>query len=125
MPHNRPRRLLIIEDNLVCQRLYRAALSELCYHLELVTTAAQALDCLAQHAYACILLDLGLPDRAGNELIPLIRSNPLHHSTPIIVISAHADQLLQQQYLDLGANEVCSKPISSNEIQQIIKNYSD
>ncbi|MGC1183408.1 response regulator [Legionella sp.] len=117
--------LLIIEDSLMCQHIYRAALGELNYQLELVDTAVQALDSLSQQAYSCIILDLGLPDKEGWELIPIIRTNPLNQLTPILVITAHADKSLQQQCIALGANEVCIKPVSPNKIGQLLKKHLD
>ncbi|MGC1183214.1 response regulator [Legionella sp.] len=127
MTHNQPSslHLLIIEDNLMCQHIYRAALGGLNYQLELVDTAVQALDSLSQQAYSCIILDLGLPDKEGWELIPIMRANPLNRLTPILVITAHADESLQQQCIALGANEVCIKPVPPDEICQLLKKHLD
>ena len=60
-----------------------------------------------------ILLDLGLPDIDGMELLKIIRKRM---NTPIIVISARKDEQDKVQALDLGADDYVTKPFSTNEL---------
>ena len=60
-----------------------------------------------------ILLDLGLPDIDGMELLKIIRKRM---NTPIIVISARKDERDKVQALDLGADDYVTKPFSTNEL---------
>ncbi|MFW2533908.1 MULTISPECIES: response regulator [unclassified Legionella] len=113
--------LLIIEDNFICQQIYRSLLSD-DYQLTLAETAQQALETLTNQFFNCILLDLGLPDKRGEEILPLIRANPLHKDTTIIVISAHVDEPLGQQCLALGANHIYIKPILPTMLRQAVEN---
>ncbi|WP_019215535.1 response regulator [Legionella tunisiensis] len=110
--------LLIVEDNFICQQMYLSLLSEE-YQLTLTETAQQALDALTMQFFDCILLDLGLPDRPGEELLPLIRSNPLNKDSAIIVISSHVDELLGQQCQALGANQIYIKPVLPTMLRQM------
>ncbi|WP_019217680.1 response regulator [Legionella tunisiensis] len=112
--------LLIIEDNFICQQIYLAALRDY-YHIELASTAEEALERLAEQAYQCIISDLGLPDRPGIELLPIIRNSTLNKNTPIVVISAHISEELKQICLQLGADDVCVKPITAVMLRQIIE----
>ncbi|WP_019215458.1 response regulator [Legionella tunisiensis] len=112
--------VLIIEDNFICQQMYRSSLSN-DYQLTLAETAQQALDTLTTQFFDCILLDLGLPDKRGEEILPLIRANPLHKDTAIIVISAHVDESLGEQCLALGANHVHVKPVLPTMLRQMVE----
>ncbi|HHF7346697.1 TPA: response regulator [Legionella feeleii] len=111
--------LLIIEDNFICQRIYVAALRDY-YPVELASNAEEALERLAEQAYQCIISDLGLPDRPGIELLPIIRNSTLNQHTPIVVISAHMSEELKQICLQLGADKVCVKPITGGVLREII-----
>jgi CheY-like chemotaxis protein len=115
-------RLLVIEDNHICQRVYLALFDDY-YHIELTKTAAEALECLSKQAYHCIISDVGLPDKSGMELLPIIRNNPLNKDTPIIIISAHMDDEIKQICLQLGATEVYIKPITPVIVQHMIETF--
>ncbi|WP_412754935.1 response regulator [Legionella donaldsonii] len=111
--------LLIVEDDFVCQHIYLSLLNE--YQPVLAATAAEALDCLSKQPFHCILLDLGLPDKPGEELLPLIRSNSLNGNTPVIVISAQVDEALGQQCLALGANHIYVKPVLPAMLRRMVE----
>lgn len=111
--------LLIVEDNFICQQIYFSLLSD--YQLTLAETAQQALETLATKFFDCILLDLGLPDKPGEELLPLIRANSLNQKTPVIVISAHVDEPLGKQCLALGANHVYVKPVLPTMLRRMVE----
>ncbi|WP_019215262.1 response regulator [Legionella tunisiensis] len=114
--------LLIIEDNHICQQIYLAILGNY-YHIELAETAAEALECLSKKVYHCIILDLGLPDTSGIEVLSSTRNNALNKATPIIIISAHMSNDIKQICLQLGANEVYTKPIDSVLLRHVIENF--
>ncbi|WP_419387104.1 response regulator [Legionella sp. 29fVS95] len=71
--------------------------------------------------FGCILLDLGLPDRPGEEILPLIRANPIYERTPIIVISAHVDEPLGKHCLAMGANHVYVKPLLPTMLRRMVE----
>lgn len=124
MPPNEPspsgQQILIIEDNFICQQVYIASLKN--YHLSLATTAKEALKHLNRQPFHCILLDIGLPDISGEELLPLIRNHPLNKNTPIIVISSHINKAIRLKCLQLGANHIYAKPISPTRLRQLVEN---
>ena len=65
------------------------------------------------HRPDVVILDLGLPDADGIELLKKIRKSSL---TPVIVLSARADEREKVKALDLGANDYVTKPFGSSEL---------
>lgn len=115
-------RLLVIEDNFICQQIYLALLNNY-YHIEVVGTVAEALECLSKQTFHCIISDIGLPDKSGMELLPIIRNSPLNKDTPIVVISGHMSETIKQTCLQLGATEVYAKPIDSVLLHNVIQSF--
>ncbi len=66
------------------------------------------------------LVDIEMPRMDGFELIAAIRSNPLHFTTPIIVISSRQIEKYQQQAYDLGANDFLGKPYQTAQLMSHI-----
>ena len=67
----------------------------------------------ASHHPDLVILDLGLPDRDGLELIRTVRQK---YMTPIIVLSARTDEMDKIEALDLGANDYITKPFGTGEL---------
>jgi two-component system KDP operon response regulator KdpE len=105
--------ILIIDDEPQIRRFLRAALGSQDYRLLEATNAKEG----AQEAASCppdvVLLDLGLPDRDGMEVIQQLRS---WTSVPIIVISARGQESDKVAALDLGADDYLTKPFGVPEL---------
>lgn len=108
-----PRKILIIDDEPHIRRLLAAILMR-GGHLPIEAQDAREALSLAQTARPeAMLLDLGLPDKDGLELIPLLkRTAPV----PIIVISARDDTAEKVAALDLGADDYVTKPFDGDEL---------
>ena len=76
-------------------------------------TCTMGLTLFASHNPDLVILDLGLPDRDGLELIRTVRQK---YMTPIIVLSARTDEMDKIEALDLGANDYITKPFSPSEL---------
>ncbi len=63
-----------------------------------------------------ILLDMMLPDISGDEVCKTLRKDPLTANVPVIVISAHAVQSIQDQALAAGANLYMTKPLRTADL---------
>ena len=106
-------RVLVVDDDLHIRRLLHSTLTRGGYQVVEATTAAEA---LAQTNHAqpdAILLDLGLPDRDGLEIIQLIRK---HSVAPILIVSAREATEQKVAALDLGADDYVTKPFDSEEV---------
>ena len=108
-----PWMVLIVEDEVPIRRFLQAALAAQGFKLLEATTGAQAIAMAASHNPDIILLDLGLPDIDGLEVIKSIRE---WSHTPIIVISARGKDTEKVDGLDAGADDYLAKPFSVEEL---------
>ena len=105
-------RVLVVEDDAAIRRLLHAALTRTGYHVIEAADARSALAALAIDKPEAVLLDLGLPDRDGLELVPLIKAA----GVALIVVSARGDTDQKVAALDLGADDYVIKPFDSEEL---------
>lgn len=106
-------RVLIIDDDLHIRRLLQATLARGGYDAIEAATAAEALEQASRARPDAILLDLGLPDRDGLEIIQLLRQRS---AAPILVLSAREATDQKVAALDLGADDYVTKPFDSDEV---------
>ncbi len=112
MPPTNPL-ILIIEDEQPIRRFLRASLSDEAYRLNEASTGAEGLRVAQQQPPDLIVLDLGLPDLDGQEIIRRIRE---WSQVPIIVLSARDQEAQKIQALDGGADDFVSKPFGIGEL---------
>ena len=106
-------KIIIVEDDpSICQFL-TTTLTANSYDVVLANSGKDALDMIASHCPDVILLDLGLPDMDGNDVIRRLRS---WTRTPIIVLSARSAEIDKAAALDLGADDYLTKPFSVDEL---------
>lgn len=107
-------RILCIDDELAILRLLDVVLKHDGHEAVAVTTGRAAMDAVAKGGIDAVLLDLGLPDRDGLELISAIRGVS---QAPIIVVSARGDVTEKVAALDLGAADFVTKPFDGDELR--------
>jgi two-component system KDP operon response regulator KdpE len=105
--------VLIIEDDAEIRRFLRAALGAEQYRLREATTAQEGIH-QATLAPDVIVLDLGLPDRDGIEVIRTVREK--NTRTPIIVLSVRGNEEDKIAALDAGADDYVTKPFAIGEL---------
>lgn len=106
-------KILVVDDEAAIRRLLRGALERGGYAVVEGATARDALASLGIDKPELVLLDLGLPDRDGLELVPLIRAKS---AARIIVVSARDDTAEKVAALDLGADDYVTKPFDTEEL---------
>lgn len=106
-------RILVVEDDPHIRRLVRAALQRAGHAVSEAASAREGLSLLNIEKPDAVLLDLGLPDRDGIELIQIIRARS---ATGVIVISAREDTAEKVAALDLGADDYLTKPFDTEEL---------
>ena len=110
--------ILVVEDEDQIARVLKGAFEEAGYEVFRAATLAEGRSMAATRAPALIILDLGLPDGDGCELIRTVRS---YSSAPVIVLSARSDETSKIMALDLGADDYMSKPFGLEELQARVR----
>ena len=105
--------ILMVEDDAQIRRFLRATLGAEGYRFHEALTAQEGLTQAAAHQPDLILLDLGLPDRDGLEVISGVRQ---WSQAPILVLSARGQEKDKIAALDLGADDYVAKPFTVGEL---------
>jgi two-component system, OmpR family, KDP operon response regulator KdpE len=108
-----PLKVLIIDDEPPIRKLLRMGLTTQGYDILEAGNGKAALEILNQNP-DLVILDLGLPDIQGHELLRTIRSR--NESVPVVVLSSRGDEVGKVQALDLGADDYVTKPFGMDEL---------
>src|SRR5690348_987150 len=95
------------------RKLLRMGLTAHGYHVMEARNGKNALELLGKSP-DIVILDLGLPDIEGNNLLPMIRGR--NEAVPVIALSSRGDEAGKIQALDLGADDYVTKPFSMDEL---------
>jgi two-component system, OmpR family, KDP operon response regulator KdpE len=106
-------KVLVIDDEPPIRKLLRMGLSTQGYDIIEASNGKIALEKLAEGP-ALVILDLGLPDIQGHDLLRMIRGR--NESVPIVVLSSRGDEAGKVQALDLGADDYLTKPFGMDEL---------
>jgi two-component system KDP operon response regulator KdpE len=109
-----PIRVLVVDDEPPIRRFLRTSLSSQGYNVLEAGDGAEALDLLQRNGVDVIVLDLGLPNLHGFDVIERLRADK--SQTPIIVLSSRADEAGKVKALDLGADDYVTKPFGVDEL---------
>lgn len=104
--------ILIVDDEAAIRRLIRGAVERAGYAADEAASAAEALTAARREGFEIVLLDLGLPDRDGMELVPLIKAM----DRAVIVLTARDVTGEKVAALDLGADDYIVKPFDTDEV---------
>lgn len=105
--------VLLVEDELPIRKFLGASLASAGYRLEEASTGREALRIAAQSPPDLVILDLGLPDIDGQELLTQLRE---WLAAPVIVLSARDQEQQKIMALDHGADDYLTKPFSTGEL---------
>ena len=110
--------ILVIDDEPPIVRFLRTSLTAAGHRVVTAGDAAAALTAIATEKPDVVILDLGLPDQSGFEVIAKTRQ---HSTVPIIVLSARSDERSKVAALDRGADDYVSKPFGIAELTARIR----
>jgi two-component system KDP operon response regulator KdpE len=105
-------KLLVVDDEAPIRRLIRTALERGGYRVVEAATAREALNAIGIDRPDLVLLDLGLPDRDGLEIIPQLKKA----GAAVIIVSAREATEPKVAALDLGADDYVTKPFDTEEV---------
>ncbi|MGZ3412077.1 MAG: response regulator transcription factor [Xanthobacteraceae bacterium] len=106
-------KVLVIDDEPPIRKLLRMGLSTQGYHILEAPNGKTALELLSENP-DLVILDLGLPDIQGHELLRQIRARM--ENVPIVVLSSRGDEAGKVQALDYGADDYVTKPFGMDEL---------
>lgn len=107
-------KILIVEDERRVAQFVERALGEQSYTTRVASSCAQARDALAESPYDVVVLDLGLPDGDGLELLRAWRASGFNE--PVLILSARDAVEDRIRGLNLGADDYLPKPFSVDEL---------
>ncbi|MBR1222764.1 response regulator transcription factor [Bradyrhizobium sp. U87765 SZCCT0131] len=108
-----PIKILVVDDEPPIRKLLRMGLSTQGYEILDAPNGKTALELLGKSP-DLVILDLGLPDIQGHELLRMIRAR--NDSIPVVVLSSRGDEAGKVQALDLGADDYVTKPFGMDEL---------
>lgn len=111
-------RILVVDDEPQIQRFLKPSLSAAGYEVVEAATGAEALKAVATQAPDLVILDLGLPDMDGKEVIASLRG---WSDIPIVILSARDRESEKIAALDLGADDYIEKPFGIGELTARIR----
>jgi two-component system, OmpR family, KDP operon response regulator KdpE len=106
--------ILVIDDEPPIRKLLRVGLATQGYGVVEAPNARIAREALAREPVDLVILDLGLPDMRGHDLLRLIREG--HPDLPVVVLSSRDDESGKVEALDLGADDYVTKPFGMGEL---------
>ena len=108
-----PLKILVVDDEPPIRKLLRMGLTTQGYQVLEAPNGKAALELLSKEP-DLIILDLGLPDIQGHELLRMIRTR--NESVPVVVLSSRGDEAGKVQALDFGADDYVTKPFGMDEL---------
>lgn len=110
--------ILVIDDESQIRKLLRITLQSYNFKVVEASTAKEGLSMIASHPPDMIILDLGLPDQNGHELLTHMRE---WYTNPIVILSVQSSEEDIVKALDHGANDYLVKPFRTGELMARIR----
>lgn len=111
--------ILIVDDVMVNRKLIKTILGRLQMELQIFEAASglDALTYLKEHRFSVIILDIMMPDINGLEVLKILKSDPFHWNTSVIICSAVQELSSVEEALTHGAQDYFVKPLTSEQIR--------
>lgn len=113
-----PVRILVVDDEPQIRKFLGISLKAQGYAVELADNGAAGLAALAAHGADLVILDLGLPDIDGRELLQQLRE---WSQTPVLVLTVRSNEAEKVAVLDAGANDYVTKPFGIQELMARVR----
>ncbi|MCE1166177.1 MAG: response regulator, partial [Bacteroidetes bacterium] len=121
-----PLKILVAEDNIINQKLIVKILSQLGYQSDVVSNGIEAIDELKRVRYDLVFMDVQMPEMDGLDATKYIVQNWNSEERPfIIAMTANVMQGDKEKCLNAGMDDYLSKPVIIDDVQTIIKKWSE
>jgi DNA-binding response OmpR family regulator len=111
-----PNRVVIVDDDKEVQEIVTFALSRSGFEVAVASNGQQLQDVLATSTPDLIILDVMMPGLDGYQIFGSLRKNAATQHVPIIIMTAHAENIYERISLDLGAAVHITKPFHPLEL---------
>jgi signal transduction histidine kinase/CheY-like chemotaxis protein len=115
--------ILLVEDNIVNQKVVLAILSKRGFHVSIASNGVEALETLKTSRFDLVLMDVQMPVMDGIEATQRIRESYPPHKLPIIAMTAHAMNGDRERCIEAGMNDYVSKPVNPNSLVDAIMRF--
>lgn len=121
-------KILLVEDNLMNQKVVMFNLKKLNCEITPVTNGKDALENFKKNNYQIVLMDIMLPEMNGYEITKEIRKieklNEVENPVAIIALTANTYENDKEKCLSIGMNDYLSKPFSAQQLLKAIEKYT-
>ncbi|MFN9300458.1 MAG: response regulator [Acidobacteriota bacterium] len=118
-------RILLVEDNVINQKVVMAILGKRGFQVEIAANGLESLAALQRNRFDLVLMDLQMPYMDGIEATRKIREELRLVNLPIIAMTAHAMKGDRERCLNAGMNDYVTKPVNSSTLMQAILRFLD
>jgi two-component system KDP operon response regulator KdpE len=115
--------ILLVEDDPLLSHAFRLLLEDAGYEVREAGTAGQALEAVAQRAPNLILLDLGLPDRPGLDVVRELVADPETSHIPVVALTGRVGPEEQRACIEAGCTQYLAKPIEPRELLRRLPDF--
>ena len=120
-----PCQILVVEDNIVNQKVAQRLLHRLGYRADIAANGCEAIDALQNHAYDVIFMDLHMPEMDGLEATRLIRERLPQARQPAIIATIAAALVEDRQAsINAGMNAFITKPLRMEQLVEVLRSVS-
>lgn len=116
-------RVLLVEDNEAIRNAFSILLGECGYQVLQAASGAGALESSGRDRPDLILLDLGLPDMSGLDVVRTLRGREETRETPIVALTGRALETDQEACMAAGCTGYLTKPIDTEQLLKVIAGF--
>lgn len=110
------KRILVVDDDPHIREIIMFALSRHQYEVTVIENGLHFQELLTTLRPDLVILDVMMPGLDGFHLFGLLRQNPSTHHIPVMIMTAHAEEIYERISIDLGASEHITKPFHPLEL---------
>ena len=120
-------KILLVEDNLMNQKVVMFNLKKLNLEILPAVTGSQAIDLFKNNTFDLVLMDIMLPEMDGYEITGVIRKiekeNNTENPVPIVALTANTYDNDKEKCFNAGMNDYISKPFNARQLIEMIEKY--